>query len=114
MFNHYPYICKQHHVALESTIRNHSVVSGINASLLAKMYELALSGLKTPVQTEGYFTSTLVAGNITLSAVTEAKTGLWLQLAKAEGKADPYITLGQKWAQENFVPALGNTSTVFW
>ena len=114
MFGHYPFIAKQHHVALESAIRNHSVVSGINAGMLAKMYQLALDGLKAPVQVEGYYTSSLKAGNITLSSVTEAKTGIWLQLAKVEGQAYPYLTLGQKWAMESLSPAMGNVSTVFW
>jgi len=115
MFGHYPFIAKQHHVALESAIRNHSVVSGINGPLLAKMYQLALDGLKQPaVGGDGFFTSSLRAGNITLSSVTEAKTGLWLQLAKVEGQTGNYLTLGQKWAMEQFVPAHGNVSTTFW
>ena len=114
MFGHYTYIAKQHIVALESAVRNHSVVSGINGPLLAKMYQVALGGLKAPVQPEGYYTSSLRAGNITLSSVTDAKTGIWLQLAKVEGQAYPYLTLGQKWAMEQYVPAHGNVSTIFW
>jgi len=114
MFGHYPYIAKQHYVALEAAIRNHSVVSGISAPSLAKMYQLAIEGLRAPVQADGFFTSSLRAGNITLSSVTEAKTGLWLQLAKVEGQASNYLTVGQKWAMEQFVPAHGNVSTTFW
>jgi hypothetical protein len=114
MFGHFTYILPQHHVALESAIRSHSVVSSVNAVLLARMYKLAMDGLKQPIQETGYFTSSLRAGNITLSSVTETKSGLWLQLAKVENQAHPYLTLGQKWAQENYSPALGNTSTVFW
>ena len=114
MFGHYTHILPQHHVALESAIRNHSVISAANAVLLAKMYKIAIEGLKQPVQEEGYFTSSLCAGNITLSSVTESKTGLWLQLAKVAGQPSPYLTLGQKWAMESLTPALGNTSTVFW
>lgn len=114
MFGHYPYIAKQHHVALESAIRNHSVVSNISAPLLARMYQLAVEGLKQPVQGDGFFTSSLRAGNVTLSSVTEAKTGLWLQLAKVEGQPTNYLTVGQKWAMEQYVPAHGNVSTTFW
>ena len=114
MFGHYPYIAKQHHVALESAIRNHSVVSTINAPLLARMYQLALEGLKQPAPGDGFFTSSLRAGNVTLSSVTEAKTGLWLQLAKVEGQPTNYLTLGQKWAMEQYVPAHGNVSTTLW
>ena len=114
MFGHYPFIAPQHHVALESAIRNHSVVSGINAPLLAKMYQLAVSGLTQPITHEGYYTSSLRAGNVVLSSVTEAKTGLWLQLAKVVDQPHPYLTLGQKWAMESHSPAMGNVSTVFW
>ena len=114
MFGQYPYIGKQHHVALESTIRNHSVTSSINAQLLAKMYRLALDGLQKPLTQTSFFTSTLHAGTVVLSSVTDIKSGLWLQLAKVENQPDPYLTVGQKWAQETLLPALGNTSTVFW
>lgn len=115
MFAHYPFIAKQHYVALESAIRNHSVISGINASLLAKMYKLASDGLAGAVKDESFFTSTLITkNNITVSSVTDTKTGLWIQLAKVEGQAQAYLTLGQKWAMEQLVPAHGNVSTTFW
>lgn len=115
MFEHFPFIAKQHHVALQSAIRNHSVVSGVNAALLAKMYQLAASGLSGAVKDEAFYTSTMVTTNkITISSVTDAKTGLWLQLAKVEGQAQAYLTLGQKWAMEQLVPAHGNVSTIFW
>lgn len=114
MFGQYPYIGKQHIVALESAVRNHSVTTTVNAQLLAQMYRLALDGLKQPITESGFFTSSLRAGNITLSSVTDAKTGLWLQLAKVEGQPNPFLTVGQKWAMEQPVPAHGNVSTVFW
>lgn len=114
MFGHYTYIGKQHHVALESAIRNHSIVTSISAPLLAKMYLLALQGLQSPVAENGFCTSSLRAGNITLSSVTEAKTGLWLQLAKVTDQPSPFLTLGQKWAMESHNQAAGNTSTAFW
>jgi phage gp16-like protein len=120
MFAHYPYIAKQHYVALESAIRNHSVISSINASLLAKMYKLALDGLTTGVKEDGFFTSSLAVDArltgvaMTVSSVTDAKSGLWIQLAKVEGQAQAYLTLGQKWAMEQLVPAHGNVSTIFW
>jgi hypothetical protein len=114
MFGHYPYIGKQHHVALESAVRNHSVTSAINAQLLAQMYKLALEGLKQPVTETGFYASSLHAGNIVLSSVTDAKSGLWLQLAKVDRQPNPFLTLGQKWAMEQPVLAHGNVSTVFW
>jgi hypothetical protein len=114
MFGHYTYILPQHHVALESAIRSHSVISTVNAVLLARMYRLALDGLKEPVQDTGFFTSSIRASNVTLSSVTEAKTGLWVQLAKVDTQPGPYLTVGQKWAMEQLNPAQGNVSTVFW
>lgn len=114
MFGHYPYILQQHHVPLESAIRNHSVASQVNAPMLAKLYKLALDGLKQPVQEQGFYTSSLRSGNITLSSATEAKTGLWLQLAKVEGQPSQYLTVGQKWAMENLNPVQGNIQTMFW
>lgn len=113
MFAHYQYIAVQHHVALESAIRNHSVVSGITAPLMAKMYQIAINGLQGPSTETGFHTSSLRSGNIILSSVTDAKTGLWLQLARVDGKAN-YLTLGQKWVMEQFVPAHGNVSTILW
>lgn len=114
MFGHYSYVLPQHHVALESVVRNHSVSTTVTGPLLAKLYRLALDGLVKPVQADGFYTSTLRAGNITLSSVTEVKTGLWLQLAKVENQPNPYLTVGQKWAMEQLMPAQGNVQTVFW
>ena len=114
MFNHYTYIHQQHHVALEAVIRNHGLGTDINAVLLAQMYKLALDGLKQPVTEGGFFTSSLRAGNVTLSSVTAEKTGLWIQLAKLEDKDCPLLTLGQKWAMERYIYAQNNYSSVFW
>ena len=114
MFAQYTYIAQQHHVALESCIRTHSVVSGINAQLLAKMYKLALDGLTQVVKEDGLFISRLTDGNTFLSAVTDSKTGLYIQLATVKGQQTNYLTLGQKWAMEQFSPAHGNVATVLW
>lgn len=114
MFGHYSYIPQQHVVTLESAIRNHSVTTTVNAPTLAKMYQLALDGLKQPVQEPGFHTSSLRAGNVTLSTVTEAKSGIYIQLASVQGQPSNYLTLGQKWAMEQYVPAHGNVSTSFW
>ena len=114
MFGQYTFIQVQHHVALEAAVRNHSIILAATPQILARMYKLALEGLKQPVQETGFYTSSLRAGNITLSSVTESKSGLWLQLAKVEGQPSPYLAVGQKWAQENYSPAMGNISTIFW
>lgn len=115
MFEHYKYIPPQHCVALQSAIRNHSVTSGVNSQLLARMYKLALEGLTENVSDSAFFTSTLKGGAITMSSVTEGKTGLWLQLAHtAQQKREVFLTIGQKWIMEMPVPSHGNISTVIW
>jgi hypothetical protein len=114
MFDHYPFIFKQHHVALQTIVRNHAIVPAVSARLLASMYQLALAGLREPVQADGFHTSSLLDGAIKLSSVTEGGSGLWLQLALVDGKPQPYLTAGQKWVMENPVPAHGNISTTIW
>lgn len=114
MFDHYPYVQKQHHVALASTIRSHAVVSTVNATVLAIMYKHALACLDNVVALDGFFSSRLCAEGVTLSSVTEAKTGLWMQLAKLDGKPSLLLTIGQKWAMEQPVPAHGNVATTLW
>ncbi len=114
MFAHYQYILPQHVVALESAIRSHAIVTTVNSQMLAKVYKLALDSLSGPVQEPGYLISTLRADKITLGSATEAKTGIWIQLAKVDGQPNIYLTLGQKWAMEQYVPAHGNVSTLFW
>lgn len=114
MFDHYPYIQKQHHVALASTIRNHAVVSTVNATVLATMYKHALACLDGVKPMDGFFSSNLRADGVTLSSVTEAKTGLWMQLARLDDKPSLLLTVGQKWAMEQPVPAHGNVATTLW
>ena len=114
MFGHYTFIQKQHHVALEAAIRNHSVVSGINSNLIATLYKLALAGLDQPAKSEGFYMSTLTTETATVSSATDAKTGLWIQLAKVKDQPSVYLTLGQKWAMEQYIPAHGNVSTIMW
>ena len=114
MFGQYTFIQVQHHVALEAAVRNHSIISAATPQILARMYKLALEGLKQPVQETGFYTSSLRARNITLSSVTESKSGLWLQLAKVETQSNPYLTVGQKWAMESFSAPTNNVSTIFW
>lgn len=114
MFDHYPHVAVQHRVALESAIRNHSVVTSVNAPLLAKMYKLALDGLTGTAKEDGFLISKITDGKVVLSSVTDAKTGLYLQLATVQGQTGNYLTFGQKWAVEQFVPAHGNVSTTLW
>ena len=114
MFDHYPHVAVQHKVALESCIRQHSVVSGANAPLLAKMYKLALDGMTNAPKEEGFLISLLTDGKIFMSSVTDSKTGLYLQLASVKGQTGNYLTVGQKWAMEQYVPAHGNVSTTLW
>lgn len=114
MFDRYSFIHKHHRVALESVVRNHSVASTINAPLLAKMYQLAQQGLQTNVVEDGFHASKINSETLTLSSVTEAKTGFWVQLAKSADHVNPFLTVGQKWVMEQPIAAFGNVSTVIW
>lgn len=114
MFDHYPHVAVQHKVALESTIRQHSVVNTVNAPTLAKMYKLALDGFTAPTKEEGFLSSVLNTGTVTISAITEAKSGLWLQLARVKDQTGTYLTVGQKWAMEQLSPQHGNVATTLW
>jgi hypothetical protein len=114
MFARYTYIDPKHVVPLEATVRNHSIVSAATAPLLAKMYKTALDALSSgePVREEGFAASVLKSETVTLSSVTEAKTGLYIQMAKLDGKV--YMTVGQKWVMEQPNPAHGNVTTSMW
>ena len=114
MFDHYPYIAVQHHVALASCIRQHSVVSGATAPLFAKLYKLAQDGLAKPANEPGFLASVLVTTEVTVSTVTDAKTGLYIQLARVQSQTSTYLTVGQKWAMEQLSPQHGNVATTLW
>ena len=117
MFAQHTFIAKQHHVALESTIRNHSVASHLSAQMVVTMYRLALDGLTGPVKADGYAVSilstVLPSPGIKLCAITDVKSGLYLQLAKV-GDRQPLLTLGQKWVMESAVAEHGNIATTLW
>lgn len=115
MFGQYPFIAKQHAVALESVIRNHGAGTTVSAGLLAKMYKVALAGLTQPSKEEGLYTSQLRAEKVTMSSVTDVKSGIWIQLATIEGfTGSIFMTCGQKWTMEQPVPQHGNVTTVIW
>jgi hypothetical protein len=113
MFNQYEYIDKAHHVALQSCIRNHQTVT---AGLLAQLYRIALSThtQETVEKREDVLCSFLkTADGTKLAAVTDRKTGIYLQLASVP-QSQPFLTVGQKWAVEQSNPAHGNTATLLW
>lgn len=111
MFVHYPYIITEHHVALESAIRNHT---GITSPVLAKLYKVALANLEKPVNETDQFTSHLKAGNVSIGTATDAKSGIYVQLARADGNPRLLITIGAKWAMETPNPVQGNIATKLW
>ena len=114
MFDHYPFVLNQHRAALASAVRIHSVVSAATAPILAALYKHALDGLTAPVKADGYYTSTLnTSDEITVSSATDAKSGLWVQLARAGGRL-PVLTIGQKWSMEQFNTMTGSTNTIIW
>lgn len=111
MFNHYTYIVPEHHVALASCIRNHS---GITSPVLAKLYKAALDNVDKPVQAAEQFTSHLKSGNISVGTSTDAKTGIFVQLARADDNPRLLLTVGYKWAMDQSNPLQGNIATKLW
>ena len=117
MFAQYPYIAKQHIVALESAIRahGHNISSGLSGSVIAKLYKAALDGIAAQVTVEGLATSRLVTlEKIVVSSATDTKTGVWIQLARVEVGAQPLLTIGQKWSMESGSSQVGNVATAIW
>jgi len=101
----YPFIDIKHRPVLESIVRVHSVVTD---DLLAKLYEVCLKVLRSE-RIDGndgaFFRSRLVTtdgtGSLVVAAVTDSKTGIYLQLAEAaDGPKDLVLTVGAKWVVE--------------
>ena len=111
MFNHFTFILPEHHVALESSIRNHM---GIMSPVLAKLYKTALANVDKPTYETGQLTSHLKSGNVAVGTATEAKTGVFVQLARADGNPRTLLTVGMKWAMEQPNPTQGNIATTLW
>jgi hypothetical protein len=111
MFNHYPFIAPEHHVALESCIRNHNVIT---SPLLAELYKAALFNVDKQTQITGRHTSHLITANVRIGTATDAKTGFYVQLAKVEGQERPLLTVGSKWAMEQPNALQGNVATHIW
>lgn len=111
MFLHYTYIIPEHHVALESAIRNHM---GITSPVLAKLYKVALANVDTQTNETGQFTSHLKSGNVSIGTATDAKSGIYIQLARADGNPRLLLTIGAKWAMEQPNPTQGNIATTLW
>lgn len=111
MFHHNTFIIPEHHVALESSIRNHM---GVTSQVLAKLYKVALANVDTAVYETGLFTSHLKSGNVLIGTATDSKSGVFIQLARAEGNPRTLLTVGMKWAMEQPNPTQGNIATTLW
>ena len=111
MFVHYNFILPEHHVALESAIRNHM---GITSPVLTKLYKTALANVDKPTNETGQFTSHLKSGNVSVGTATDSKTGIFTQLARADGNPRLLLTVGSKWAMEQPNPVQGNIATTLW
>ena len=114
MFDQYKAIPLQHKSVLQSALRGHAVSSTISFQTMARMYHLALNGLNGPINETGFHGSTLVAEGVTVSSVTDGKTGVYIQLAKLSNQANLCLTVGQKWVMENYSQAMGNVSALVW
>ena len=111
MFIQYTYIVPEHHVALESAIRGHT---GITSPVLAKLYKAALANLDKPSGEQGMFTSHLNDGSVSVGTATDAKTGVFVQLARTKSAHHPLLTVGTKWAMEQSNTVQGNIATQLW
>ena len=98
---------------LESTLRNHGVGTQMSAPLLARMYKIAVDGFTKAATVPDYLVSVLVTDKAVLSSVTEAKSGLWLQLARLP-TGTVLLTVGQKWATEQPDSTQHNVATKIW
>lgn len=111
MFNHFRNICPEHYVALESAVKTHMG----DIPVIAKLYDAALAALLTSEKPPlGILCSTLRDGRLVLGTATDAKTGVYVQLAQIPEQPRPLLTIGQKWATESPNPAMGNVGTRIW
>lgn len=120
MFEQYQYIEDAHKFALASTLRKASVLSltGVTVALLARLYQYAVDGLSsTTIQrpVEGAFISRILSTTHVIATVTDAKTGVYIQLARetAGSPTKAYLTVGAKWTMEQR-DSLGATNTLTW
>ena len=111
MFLHHTFILPEHHVALESSIRNHMDVT---PPVLAKLYKTALANVDKAAYETGQFTSHLKSGNVSIGTATDSKKGVFIQLARADGNPRTLLTVGTKWAMEQPNPTQGNIATTLW
>lgn len=111
MFVQHTFIIPEHHVALESAIRNHMVIT---SQVLAKLYKSALANLEAPYAATDQFNSYLKSGNVNVGTSTDSKTGVFVQLARADGNPRLLLTVGAKWAMEQPNPTQGNIATILW
>jgi hypothetical protein len=111
MFVHNTFIIPEHHVPLESAIRNHM---GITSHVLAKLYKSALANLEAPYYEASQFNSHLKSGNVAIGTSTDSKSGVFVQLARADGNPRLLLTVGMKWAMEQPNPTQGNIATTLW
>lgn len=111
MFLHHTFILPEHHVALESSIRNHA---GITPPVLAKLYKAALANVEKPAFETGYLTSHLKSENVSVGTATDSKSGIFVQLARTRENSRMLLTVGTKWAMEQPNPLQGNIATTLW
>jgi len=111
MFVQYKFIDPNHHVALQSCIRNHPIVT---AQLLARIYNAALACVDKPCGETGLLLSHIKADTYQIGTATDEKTGIFVQLVKMKDRPSHLLTAGQKWAVERDNAVQGNTSTLLW
>jgi hypothetical protein len=118
MFGHYPYILPNHIVALETSVRKHNNLGTLaNPQLLARLYKIAIDGVNTGaslLSAQIHASVIDTKKDIRVSTATDLASGVYLQLVRVDAKANPLLTLGQKWAMEGNNTVQGNSSVTFW
>ncbi len=110
MFIQHKYIAPEHHVALESIVRNHMPMTSLT---IARLYRLALAALTSEPKEDRVAVSTLKSEGVVVGTATCLTTGVYIQLALVVGQQRPLLTVGKKWAVEGINTTMGNVSTKF-
>lgn len=96
----YPFLSVTHQAAIESSLRNHEVIT---EKLAIGLYQTCFSVLMAvEVKADGIMTSKVEGTDYILATATDVKTGFYVQLARATAlkTGDAILTIGQKFAQE--------------
>lgn len=113
MFNQYRFIEETHKIALESAIRNHTVLT---APLAARLYQNAHRAATEAKagHDSGFLISRVENPQVVIGTCTDTRTGLFIQLVQIRESKHLMLTLGSRWIVETSDAATGTTNLVYW